>query len=162
MRELFSVSGSRLSSPDLTPEKIRTGELSGTYQVGSKGFVETASTTDSSNKIPRQAQHKGTLGVSIYLLERRMVVTPRVNIVGARPGVITGPIQEVPSYISFNLSLVLKDVGMRGLYWQVVAYNLANADILDPGFRTAIGDHPAAHPQPGFHMFAKVGYSRHF
>jgi len=40
VRELFSVTGSRFSSPGLGPEKIRTAEFSATYQMKNRGFIE--------------------------------------------------------------------------------------------------------------------------
>lgn len=244
VRELFSVTGSRFSNPDLTAEKIRTAELSAIYEIHERGLVgldvyytvpqdivqlspsaikrpgrttylnqfqnvgrarifgfdiqtqmkvtptldlfgyysflnpeytrinegnlshnpDTVDPTDTSNRIPRLSTNKGTLGASLYLINRRLVLTPRVNIVGSRPSIITSPIQSVDSYGSLNISAVARDFFYQGLRAQVVLYNLTNADILDPGFRTAnkFNDFPAVHPQPGFHLFLNFGYEHKF
>jgi outer membrane receptor protein involved in Fe transport len=240
VRELFSVSGSRFSNPDLGPEKIRTGEVSGTWQIPERGFVEaaafvtrardliqlapsgvkrpgrtsflnqfqnvgevevlglelkaqvqlgnrvdafghwafhrpeyveidpgnrahdpaTASLTDTTDRVPRQSSHKGLLGASFYGWKRRLVVTPRLKVVGSRPGVITSPVQEVDGYASLDVALRVRDVLRRGLDLQLSTYNVANEDILDPGFRTAVktSDFPAAHPQPGRHVYVKLSW----
>ncbi len=239
-RELFSISGSRISNEFLLPEKIRTAELGSSYRIGGFGVVEadlffsyalnlvqlsatdikragrtsnlnrfqnvgaariygfdlkaniapirpvevfatysfqipeyvridpgnrshvpsTDDPMDSSSHIPRQATHKANLGVSVFLLDRRLVFTPRVNWVGARRGIITGPLQQVDAHTSLNLSVVASDLIVKGTTLQLVGYNLTNNDILSPGFRTARKSDwfPAAHPEPGLHVFAKLGY----
>lgn len=244
VRELFSVTPSRYSNPGLTPEKVRSAELSGTLQVRERGVLEldlfathgedvialsagtvrrpgrttslsqfknagkpriygsdfklnlrladalelfgyysllapryaesepsslshqsqTADPSDSSLRIPRQATHKGMLGASLRVWDRRLVVSPRINFVGARPGVITSPLQQVPAYASVELALLVRDAGVKGLEAGLSAYNVASADILDPGFRTGnkADDFPAAHPQPGFHALFTLRYRRGF
>lgn len=244
VRELFSVTGSRFSNPELTAEKIRTAELSAIYEIRDRGLVGldvfytvpediiqlspstvkrpgrttflnqfqnvgrarifgfdiqtqlkvtpsldlfgyysflnpeytkinegnlshdpgTVDPTDTSERIPRLATNKGTLGASLYLMNRHFILTPRVNIVGPRPSIITSPIQSVDAYGSFNISAVARDLFHQGLRAEVVLYNLTNADILDPGFRTAnkFNDFPAVHPQPGFHLFLNFGYEHKF
>lgn len=124
----------------------------------------TSSLTDTDDRIPRQAAHKGLLGASLHLWKRRVTVTPRVNLVGARPAVITSPLQEVDAYGSLNVSMLVRDVVLKGLNLSAVGYNLTNADILDPGFRTAnkVNDFPAVHPQPGLNLLVKLTYNRSF
>lgn len=244
VRELFSVTGSRFSNPELTAEKIRTAELSAIYEIHDRGLIgldtyytsphdiiqlspsdikrpgrttflnqfqnvgrarifgfdiqtqlkvspsfdlfgyysflnpdytrinegnlshnpDTADPTDTSDRIPRVATNKGTIGATLYLLNQRLILTPRVNIVGSRPSIITSPVQSVDAYGSFNFSVLGRDFFHKGLRAQAVLYNLTNADILDPGFRTAnkFNDFPAVHPQPGFHVFLNVGYEYSF
>lgn len=244
VRELFSVSGSRFSNPDLAPEKIRTAEVSGTWQIPERGFVEagvfytrakgliqlvpspvkrptrssflnqfqnigelhvvgfetraqvqltstvdafahyayndpqfdeiddpsrahdpdTALATDTTDRVPRQSAHKGLVGATISAWKRRLIVSPRLKLVGARPGVVTSPIQQVDAYASLDLSVLVRDVLTDGLDLQLSAFNLANEDILDPGFRTAVktGDFPAAHAQPGRHVYVKLVWNRPF
>lgn len=125
---------------------------------------DTENPKDASDRIPRQATNKATLGASFYWWNRRMIITPRINIVGERPSIITSSIQDVSAYGSFNISAVVRDLGWKGLWVQGVLYNVTNADILDPGFRTAnkVNDFPAAHPQPGVHLFLNVGYEYKF
>lgn len=126
---------------------------------------DTANLMDTSSTIPRVATNKTTLGASVYLMNRRMILTPRVNIVGQRPAIITSrPIQDVPACASLNFSAVIRDLGWKGIWAQAVVYNLTNADILDPGFRTAnkANDFPPVHPQPGVHLFLNLGYEYKF
>ncbi len=240
VREMFSVSGSRYTNPELLPEKMRSAQLNAIYQVLSWGFVEldgyynnardiiqlsesdikrpgkdsrlnrfqnvgdvqtggfdarvqlrptrwlgtfgsysfliadysridpgdlshdtgSSDPRATSTRVPRQPTHLATVGASAYLLGDRLVLTPRVDIVGSRPSIITSPIAKVPAYACLNVSVVLNDLPVKDLYLELVGYNLTHADILDPGFRTAAksDDFPAAHPQPGLSAFLKVGY----
>jgi outer membrane receptor protein involved in Fe transport len=232
VRELFSVTPSRVSGPDLDPEKVRTAEVRATFGLPGPGFVEagvfrTAGTDfialaptaiprpgrtsvfnqftnvaapriwgvdlraqaavghglvlfghygfldpryaeavpgivayGEPDRIPRVASHQGLLGATWTSEGGRFHASPRLHLVGARPSVETSPLAEVPGVVWLDLSVGMRDVGLRGLGLSLVASNLTSTDILAPGFRTANkqNDFPAAHPEPGFHASAALSY----
>lgn len=93
--------------------------------------------TQNSHQMPRASQHKANVGLTFYI-HQHFSVSPIFHYVGARPNVITSPVNYVPSYSLINLSLGYHNPQKE---WDASVYifNLMDQEINDPGTRDANG-----------------------
>ncbi len=113
--------------------------------------------TQNSYQMPRVSQHKANIGITLYI-QRYFSISPIFHYVGARPNVITSPVNYIPAYGLVNLSLGYHNPKND---WDASIYifNLLDQDINDPGTRDASGVYYSAmRPEARLTIWAKLTY----
>ncbi|MBV6492516.1 MAG: Vitamin B12 transporter BtuB [Turneriella sp.] len=107
--------------------------------------------------MPRVSTHKFNLGFTFYI-QRYFSLSPIAHFVGARPNVVTNPIEEVPSYVLMNLSAAYRNPQNN---WEasLFVFNILDQLIDEPGRRDASGAYYAQlHPIERLTVWARLTY----
>lgn len=113
--------------------------------------------TQNSSQMPRVSTHKANLGLTMYI-NRHLSISPILHYVGARPNVITSPVNYIPAYTMLNLSVGYHNPKND---WDASVYifNLLDQQIDDPGTRDASGVYYSSQrPEPRMTIWAKLTY----
>ena len=113
--------------------------------------------TQSSMQMPRVSTHKANLGFTFYI-NKHLAISPIIHYVGARPNVITSPVNYVPAYTLVNLSLGYHNP-QKDWDASIYIFNLMDQEINDPGTRDAKGDYYSPlRPEARLTIWAKLTY----
>jgi outer membrane cobalamin receptor len=113
--------------------------------------------TQNSHQMPRVAQHKANVGLTFYI-RQHLSISPILHYVGARPNVITSPVNYVPAYTLVNLSLSYRNP-QKDWEASIFIFNLLDQEINDPGTRDAKGDYfSPLRPIERLTVWAKLSY----
>jgi len=113
--------------------------------------------TQNSSQMPRVSTHKANLGFTMYI-NRHLSISPILHYVGARPNVITSPVNYIPAYTMLNLSVNYHNPKND---WDASVYifNLLDQQIDDPGTRDASGVYYSSQrPEARMTIWAKLTY----
>lgn len=113
--------------------------------------------TQNSHQMPRVSTHKANFGFTFYI-HKHLAVSPIIHYVGARPNVITSPVNYVPAYTLVNLSLGYHNP-QKDWDASIYIFNLMDQEINDPGTRDAKGDYYSPmRPEARLTIWAKLTY----
>lgn len=113
--------------------------------------------TQNSHQMPRVSTHKANVGFTFYV-HRHLSISPIFHYVGARPNVITSPVNYVPAYSLINLSVGYHNP-QKDWDASVYIFNLMDQEINDPGTRDANGLYfSPLRPEARMTIWAKLTY----
>jgi outer membrane receptor for ferrienterochelin and colicins len=120
--------------------------------------VTSSPTVRDGERIPNIAPHHINAGTTWYPI-KDLSLHLRMNYVHERATVSGNPTRSVPGYTLLHANIRWENVGIAGLYIQLLVRNVFNQLVFDPGIRTADGGYyPTQHPLEGRNIWLTLGY----